>query len=136
VAIKKIANPFAVPLEAKRLLREIRLLRMLRHPNIIAIKARLSRLPRALLRRRCAGAAVARAARNARGARAARRREQGSTQGKSERSRDAGPTARPPPPPLRFQEILRPSDAASFRDLYIVYELMATDLYQARARVR
>jgi hypothetical protein len=40
VAIKKISNPFAVPLEAKRLLREIRLLRMLRHPNIIAIKAR------------------------------------------------------------------------------------------------
>jgi serine/threonine protein kinase len=41
VAIKKISNPFNVPLEAKRLLREIKLLRHLRHPNLIEIKARL-----------------------------------------------------------------------------------------------
>lgn len=39
VAIKKIPNAFANPKDAKRLLREIRLLRHFRHPNIIALKA-------------------------------------------------------------------------------------------------
>ncbi len=144
VAIKKIANPFAVPLEAKRLLREICLLRRLRHPNIIAIKARAThgagpprgaaaraaaraapRRPRARVRRaaraRCRSAVAARRAAAARARRALLTR--------ARRSRRSRPAVQRPP-----QEILRPSDALSFRDLYLVYELMDTDLYQARAR--
>jgi hypothetical protein len=64
VAIKKISDALLVPLEAKRLLREIALLRRLRHRNVIALL-----------------------------------------------------------------DILPPSDSAGFRDLYLVYELMDTDLY-------
>ena len=82
VAIKKIENALAVSLEAKRLLREIRLLRHLKHANIIQIKVR-----------------VAPATRQSRSLTAAAPR----------------------------QEILRPSNAASFRDLYLVYELMDTE---------
>ena len=64
MAIKKISDALLVPLEAKRLLREIALLRRLRHRNVIALL-----------------------------------------------------------------DILPPSNAAAFRDLYLVYELMDTDLY-------
>lgn len=38
MAIKKINNVFADPIDAKRILREIRILRQLRHPNIIQVR--------------------------------------------------------------------------------------------------
>lgn len=65
VAIKKIANAFENLTDARRTLREIKLLRHLRHENIIAVK-----------------------------------------------------------------DILRPPSKDKFNDVYVVYELMDTDLHQ------
>lgn len=41
VAIKKCPNVFEDPLDAKRIAREIRLLRHFHHPNIIKVRARV-----------------------------------------------------------------------------------------------
>eukprot|EP00249_Psilotum_nudum_P028985 c3905_g1_i1 orf=115-1251(+) len=65
IAIKKITNAFENATDARRTLREIRLLRHLRHENIIGVK-----------------------------------------------------------------DIMKPVDRGTFRDVYIVYELMDTDLHQ------
>ena len=40
VAIKKCPSVFKDPLDAKRIAREIRLLRHFRHPNIIKVRSR------------------------------------------------------------------------------------------------
>ena len=45
VAIKKISKPFHHAIEAKRILREIKLLKSFRHENIISIKNLLNILP-------------------------------------------------------------------------------------------
>lgn len=42
MAIKKCPNVFEDPLDAKRIAREIRLLRHFHHPNIIKVKERRS----------------------------------------------------------------------------------------------
>jgi serine/threonine protein kinase len=54
VAIKRIGGVFDNTVDAKRTLREILLLRHLKHENIIEIKARRCRLVKALSARRCA----------------------------------------------------------------------------------
>jgi serine/threonine protein kinase len=54
VAIKRIGGVFDNTVDAKRTLREILLLRHLKHENIIEIKARRCRLVEALSARRCA----------------------------------------------------------------------------------
>ena len=68
VAIKKITNVFDHVSDATRILREIKLLRLLRHPDIVEIK-----------------------------------------------------------------HIMLPPSSRDFKDIYVVFELMETDLHQARS---
>ena len=117
VAIKKINNVFDHVSDATRILREIKLLRLLRHPG--AARAGPPSVL-AVLTVPADQEPHAPAHAPAHEARAARRLT----------------------PPLcaadivEIKHVMLPPSPREFRDIFVVFELMETDLHQARARMR
>ncbi len=99
VAIKKIGNAFENLTDARRTLREIKLLRHLKHENVIAVKVRW------------AGTC-------------ARRWVQPGHKAYERASCNRESLA------WLLQDILKPPTKDAFNDVYLVYELMDTDLHQ------